>query len=290
MPTRNKINAENPLFRSTSKSFFYDDKGLWKPQFPTIYQLEYPKKYRYFKVYDLLYEFYFEQFIERKQEPILDQQEIRLHNYLKSMANRGVILSTRNLAKYVQMDRNVLIRRLDRLEDALLIHRVQRLDLSGKPNDLVVHEIPYFIWLEKDKQFVWDKPILDKIWKRVKTQETRLNRTGKGIYKENGGDKRPFDSSRLFIPRARQKFAFDYKKTFLETFDNEADSFNYAQSILLGFARDKDLILKDAKKYDDDLRDWVKATYKSPNGTASEKHYRAALTLRKIYAPVMSEF
>ena len=287
MSQKNKGKKPESLFRDAEKSFFYE-KQLSFPRFPTVYQLDLPKKFKYTKTYDLFYEAYFEQFRKLDRQPIIGREEIFLHNYLKSLANRGNAFRIVSFAKFIQMDTNYLIKRLDRLEDALLIHRVQRLDLSGKPNDIIVHEIPHetFIWDDSDKSFIWNAKLLARIQERVLSEETRLSRKETGFLKVNGdGDER------LVIPRSKQKFAFDYKKTFLETFeDDEAASQAFAEGILLAFCHDKDLIKQDAKKYDHYLRQRVYDSFKDSTIRPTEKHYHAALTLRRIYAPVMSEF
>lgn len=282
MAQKKQDKKAKPHFRTNPKSFFYD-RQIYFPRFPTIYQLDFPKEYKYTKLYDVLFEFYFEMFRERDEQPIIGREEIFLYSYLQSLANRGKGFNQKTLAKFIQIDPHNLVKRLDRLEDALLIHRVQRLDLHGLPNDLIVHSIPKFHL--KDKKFSWNKPLLDKIQKRVKTEETRLTRKESGILKDDG------ETERLFIPRTKQKFAFDYKKVFLETFeDDEAASQNFAESILISFCHDKDLIMQDAKSYDKILRQRVFESFADSALQPTEKHYHAALTLRRIYAPVLSEF
>jgi len=277
MPSKKKNNSPKPQFRLTKKSFFYDKK-IYYPRFPTIYQLELPSEYKYTKIYDVLYEFYFESFREQNKEPIINRDQIFLYGYLQSLANRGKSFSVKNLAAFVQMNTNKLVEHLDRLEDALLIHRVQRLDLHGKPNDLIVHTPPM--------RHVWEGGLREKILKRTDTEEARLSRKETGYIKEyDDGDKR------LFIPRGKQKFSFNYTEVFKNTFDgDEQASEDFAESILISLCHDKELILQDAKKYDDLLRQRVNESFRASNMTATERHYKAAITLRKIYAPVISEF
>lgn len=296
MPTKNN---SKPIFHKTESSFYYNSKDFAMPRFATVYQLDLPEtkykfnpatglleftgklsKHKFTRQFDATYELFFEndnRLLGSGAPPLLNRDELFLYGYLKSLANRGLILRLKEFALFVGMKPHNFVNHLDRLEDALLIHRVTRQDLHGKPNDLIVHQTPTY---EE-----WKNGRRDLVVRRLECEATRLSRKEVSITKTDD-----HGNTRRFFPRANGKFHFSYKDTIKKTFNNEADSEMFAKLILRYFYDAKAEIAKDVKKFDNELRNLVRQSFTNRNEVAEEKHYRAALTMRKIYAPVIGEF
>lgn len=213
----------------------------------------------------------------------------------------------RALDVYLERDYRLLREDLDRLEDALLIHRVRRTDFRGTPDDIIVHtpftpaalygEYGTFEgWCDRRKK-VSNEGIAGRLRHRVEKSVVKNSRDKKRLTGVTGdtnrrGEPTVAGKNYSFIPRTVDHghvFTYD-RRQIDEAFGQHTTTF--ADWALSFFRKSFDFLRTDKQAFDRDYRDELKVELDRYGIRANERRelcYRAANKFRQIYCPSIQE-
>lgn len=258
------------------------------------------------KNYNIIVDKYFEDL------RFLSSGDMAMYNYLLNKRSRGYRVSIHGKKKKVDGKGGVTdpgtaglavifgqsplttIKQLDRLEDALLIHRITRLDWQGAPNEYVIHT-PFD--LDRDGKFPADK--FELIAGRIKGQASKDRRAS--IAKTSDARGRTHDLKKYRESPAAFIFQYDHRDTEEAFGDRTVDFTEFA----LVFFRENLKTLNTRKgdfqkKYRDrlaiELDQWSVGSGKryGPRWRLRSKDhkeicFKAANKFRTIYCPTLEE-
>ena len=264
--------------------YSYDvDTGRSLSTFASVYSLKVDGT-GFFPVWD----FFCDQYVEKLE--IITPRQFMIYVYVGQLRNRGYRLSlkgspdnsdTRGLATILGMHLNTLIADLDHLEDALLLHRIIRPDLKGRPNDIVVHTP--FQEFELNGQG-W----LDVIRDRIARKATKTRRQQSLVAAKTPAGK-PY--SYIDRPTSEQPFILNYKAV-AKAFGTSMPKF---ENFALKFFDRSFHMLDDQKKkpiFESEYRDKLYAEmgrWGITGNAAREKCYVAANHFRRAFCPSYHE-
>jgi hypothetical protein len=189
-----------PKTRQALDYFYYSEsERTYLPRYPVIYSAKELGKYTW--DFDVFYELYIE------QNPVVTPIQGFIYRHLWSLSNRKIAISLKEYARRVLHCRhNKLIDHLDRLQDALLLYRICRVDTQGRPNDIVLQTpLSRKAWREQSWRMHKFEPGKkmgeqymtrgEEILDRVRTQCTKLERREMG--KAWPGDEFKFSQRRI---------------------------------------------------------------------------------------------
>jgi hypothetical protein len=264
--SRKKRDARPFITREAAELKFYSERAdTYLPRHSMVYSEE--GLGNWVKDFNVAYELYLE------ENDVLRPMDYFVYRHLLSLADRGLCVCLKKFAWFLHVKPGTLIEHLDRLQDALLLYRVCRVDTQGRPNDFVLQSpLSRKAW-QGPTDGRWETVGEKVIW-RVQTQCTRIERQQMG----SAWPGEEFKFSQRRISSAFKAPAFEGDK---RTADARAEEFTVLVLDLLFQLNTKNWRGRDARQlFEEQL---MKAAERKKI-FIDEPKFLAALEIQKRYA------